>query len=50
MAQENHGPKVPYDADTAPSPDGSSLSGRQLVLLMGATLIAAILVLNFVSG
>jgi hypothetical protein len=50
MAHDKHGTEGLYDPATAPSPDNSSMTGTQLILLMGATLLAALIVLNIVSG
>ena len=38
------------DPDTLPQPDGSNLSGPQLVALMGVVLLAALVFLDLVSG
>jgi hypothetical protein len=44
-----HGP-TPADSSTAPPADGVNLSGSQLIMLMGATLAAALIFLDLVSG
>ncbi len=47
----SHGPTVPTpDPATLPQSDGSALSGRQLVMIMGVALLAALIFLDVVSG
>ncbi len=46
----SHAPATSTDPDTHPAKDGSSLSGLQLILLMGGTLLAALIFLDIVSG
>ena len=46
----SHGEAPAPDPATLPPSDGSSLTGLQLVALMGATLLAALIFLDVVSG
>jgi hypothetical protein len=47
----SHPPTVPTpDPVTLPQSDGSSLTGIQLVALMGTALLAALIFLDLVSG
>ena len=50
MAESSHGKDPEFDSTTNPPSDGSNLSGIQLVLLMGGTLLAALIFLDIVSG
>lgn len=50
MSQDTHAAKPAVDPETLPPKDGSNLTGLQLVVLMGATLLAAIIFLDVVSG
>jgi hypothetical protein len=46
----SHGDPSPHGPAEAPPPDGSNLSGRQLIAIMGGTLLAALVFLYFISG
>jgi hypothetical protein len=48
----SHGHDAPpaFDPATAPHPDESGLTGAQLIALMGAALLAALIFLDIVSG
>ena len=44
-----HGHDASPDPATLPAPDGSNLSGAQLIALMGGMLLAALIFLDIVS-
>jgi hypothetical protein len=47
----SHGQAAPkFDPATGPSPDTTSLTGAQLMAIMGAALLAAIIFLDIISG
>ncbi len=45
-----HAPTTAHDPATLPPADGVNLTGTQLIILMGATLLAALIFLDVVSG
>jgi hypothetical protein len=46
----SHAPVPTPDPATLPQTDGSTFSGPQLIAIMGAALLAAIIFLDLVSG
>jgi len=46
----SHAPEIDPDPATLPPADGISVSGGQLAVIMGVTLLIALVVLDLVSG